>query len=411
MHFVALNRTLVAISLIALSGLGILVQTSTSPAVGAAGRVPTGDAFYVPPHPLQNAKPGTIIRSTPIAAPAGAHAWKILYHSRAVDGHDIAVSGVVVAPTGPAPQGGRTVVTWAHGGGGLADSCAPSKQPDIASGASGVGIGYPRSLIPMLQTFLDAGYVVAATDYEGLGTPGLHPALVGESEGRGVLDAARAARGLKAAAAGSKALVFGLSQGGHSALFAGELAASYAPGLRVLGVAAVAPATATEQALRQFGSVSALNELFVTIVAGYHAAYPQFDPAALLTPEALSQLPVVDQQCDITGTYSTSSAPVLAHNPLDTPALAAIVHTNSPGNRPAGAPLLVVQGTGDQLVPQLLTDTFVSKACAAGDTVDYRLYPGANHGDPELTASSTDIAAWFADRVDGKPATSTCPSQ
>ena len=87
------------------------------------------------------------------------------------------------------------------------------------------------------------------------------------------------------------------------------------------------------------------------------------------------------------------------------------MHTNSPGNRPAGAPLLVVQGTGDQLVPQFLTDTFVSKACAAGDTVDYRLYPGANHGDPELTASSTDIAAWFADRVDGKPATSTCPSQ
>ena len=50
------------------------------------GRVPTGDAFYVPPKPLAKAKPGTIIRSTPIAAPAGARAWKILYHSRAVDG-------------------------------------------------------------------------------------------------------------------------------------------------------------------------------------------------------------------------------------------------------------------------------------------------------------------------------------
>jgi hypothetical protein len=407
-NFVALYRKLVAMALLALSGLGILVHTSTSPAAAAAGRVPTGDAFYVPPHPLKHAKPGTIIRSTPITAPAGAHAWKILYHSRAVDGHDIAVSGVVVAPTGPAPRGGRTVVTWAHGGGGLADSCAPSKQPDIASGASGVRIGYPHALIPMLQTFLDADYVVAATDYEGLGTPGVHPSLVGESEGRGVLDAARAARYVKDAGAGSKALVFGLSQGGHSALFAGELAASYAPELRVLGVAAVAPATAVEQALRQFGSVGALNELFVTIVAGYHAAYPQFDPAALLTPEALAQLPVVDQQCDISGTYSASSAPVLAHNPLDTPALAAIVHTNSPGNRAAGAPLLVVQGTGDQLVPQSLTDAFVSKACAAGDTVDYRLYPGANHGDPELTASSTDIAAWFADRVDGTPATSTC---
>ena len=408
MNFVALERKLVAIALIALSALAWCVETSPSRAGAAAARVPTGDAFYVPPKPLTKAKPGTIIRSTPITAPAGARAWKILYHSQAVDGHDIAVSGVVVAPTGPAPRGGRVVVTWAHGGGGLADMCAPSKQPDVASGSSGVGIGYPRSLIPMLQSFLDAGYVVAATDYEGLGTPGSHPILVGESEGRGVLDAARAAQSLKASAAGSKALVFGLSQGGHSALFAGELAASYAPELHVLGVAAVAPATAIEQTLRLGGSISALNELFVSLVAGFHAAYPQFDPATLLTPEANAQLSVVDRECDITGTYSSSSAPVLAHNPLDTPALAAIVHTNSPGNRPAGAPLLIVQGTGDHLVPQSLTDAFVSKACAAGDTVDYRLYPDADHGDPELTISSSDIAAWFADRVGGKLATSTC---
>ncbi len=408
MKVVARRREFVAASLIALSGLGVLVATSVAPAAGADRHVPTGDAFYAPPRPLAKAKPGTIIRSTPIAAPAGAHAWKVLYHSHAVDGNDIAVSGVVVAPDGPAPRGGRVVVTWAHGGGGLADACAPSKQPDIASGASGPRINYPHALIPMLQTFLDAGYVVAATDYEGLGTPGLHPSLVGESEGRGVLDAVRATRGLKATAASSRTLVFGVSQGGHSALFAGELAASYAPELRVLGVIAVAPATAIEQTLRQFGSASALNELFVTLVAGFHAAYPQFDPAALLTPEALAQLSVVDQMCDITATYPSTSAPVLAHNPLDDPELAAIVHKNSPGNRPAGAPLLVVQGTGDHLVPQFLTDAFVAKACAAGDSVDYRLYPGADHGDPELTASSSDIASWFAARVGGTPAVSTC---
>jgi hypothetical protein len=389
-------------SLIIVSGLGVLA------AGAAAAHAPNGDAFYVPPKPLTKGKPGTIIRSTPIAAPAGARAWKILYHSRAVDGHDIAVSGVVVAPTGKAPRDGRVVVTWAHGGGGQADSCAPSKQPDIASGASGVRIGYPRSLIPMLQTFLDAGYVVAATDYEGLGTPGLHPMLVGESEGRGVLDAARAARGVKAAAAGSQALVFGLSQGGHSALFAGELAASYAPELHVLGTAAVAPAGSVEQTMPFLRNFNGANGSVVAIVEAFHAAYPQFDPAAVLTPEALTQAPLVDQKCDFIETYPSSPDLVVAHNPLDIPAMAAILHTNAAGNRPAGAPLLVVQGTADQLVPQFLTDAFVSKACAAGDTVDYRLYPGATHGDPELTASSNDIAAWFADRVSGAPATSTC---
>ena len=48
-----------------------------------------------------------------------------------------------------------------------------------------------------MKQLVDAGYVVAATDYEGLGTPGVHPYLVGESEGRSVLDAARAARALE----------------------------------------------------------------------------------------------------------------------------------------------------------------------------------------------------------------------
>jgi acetyl esterase/lipase len=410
MNGIGASRKLVAIAVVALSGLGLLVATSAESAGGAARTVAKRDAFYVPPQPLAKAKPGTIIRSTPIDAPAGARAWKILYHSRSVGGRDIAVSGVVVAPTGRAPRGGRVVVTWAIAAGGLADVCAPSKQPDIASGASGAGIGYPRALIPMLQTFLDAGYVVAATDYEGLGTPGLHPFLVGESEGRSVLDAARAARGLKPAAAGSKALVFGLSGGGSSALFAGELAASYAPKLRVLGVAAVAPAPGVEESLPFVGKMSASNGLVVMVVEGFHAAYPQFDPAALLTPDALAQASIVDQKCgpDVFTAFSNSPNLVLAHNPLDIPALATIVHANSAGNRPTGAPLLVVQGTADVDLPQFLTDTFVKKVCAAGDTVDYRLYAGATHGDPEMNAAAVDIAAWFADRVSGAPATNTC---
>ena len=34
--------------------------------------------------------------SAPFRAIPGAQAWKVLYHSRAVDGSDVAVSGVVV---------------------------------------------------------------------------------------------------------------------------------------------------------------------------------------------------------------------------------------------------------------------------------------------------------------------------
>ncbi|MET0895540.1 MAG: hypothetical protein ABWY80_06790, partial [Acidimicrobiia bacterium] len=65
-------------------------------------------AFYRPPAQLATAAPGTLIRSEPYPAIKGARAWKVLYHSRSIDGRDIAVSGVVVAPTsGAVPAGGR----------------------------------------------------------------------------------------------------------------------------------------------------------------------------------------------------------------------------------------------------------------------------------------------------------------
>ena len=98
-------------------------------------------------------------------------------------------------------------------------------------------------LVPGLSDYLKAGFVVAATDYEGLGTPGIHPYLLGASEGRGVLDAARAARRLPGLHTSSTVMIYGHSQGGQAALFAGELAPTYAPDLHLAGVVAAAPAT------------------------------------------------------------------------------------------------------------------------------------------------------------------------
>ena len=125
------------------------------------------------------------------------------------------------------------VVAWAHGTTGVARQCAPSL--------------YPAALrwIPGLANAIGRGYVVAATDYPGLGTVGVHPYLIGESEGRAVLDSVRAARHLDGAGANEHFAVWGHSQGGHAVLFAGALAPRYAPELRLAGVAAAAASAAT----------------------------------------------------------------------------------------------------------------------------------------------------------------------
>jgi acetyl esterase/lipase len=177
----------------------------------------------------------------------------------------------------------------------------------------------------------------------------------------------------------------------------------------VLGVAAAAPAADVEHILPLAGDIKGASGYLVMGVEGFHAAYPAVDPAAVLTPDALAKAETATTQCAGAAiqVYLDTPGPVLAHDPLSIPKLQVLLHQNSAGNRPAGAPLLIVQGSADATIPQALTDAFVKKACAAGDTVDYRTYPGATHSSV-IVAAQRDIVTWLRDRVAGTPAPSTC---
>jgi len=366
--------------------------------VGAplAGAAPSGSGASSPRR-LRAGKPGELISASPVIAPAGSRGWRVLYHSRALDGRDIEVSGVVVAPTSKPPPGGRPVVTWAHGTHGLADMCAPSQAIDSTYRITGI------------HQFLKAGYVVAATDYEGLGTPGEHPYLVGESEGRGVLDIVRAAEQLPGAGASATTLVYGHSQGGQAALFAGQIAPTYAPDLHVLGVTAVAPVSDLSDLLPEASSAAPLVGYLVMAAVGLHTTYP-IDLSAILTPQTLANLGVVDRLCsdDLVDYYAQfPPSQVVLQNPVDVPGVASVLLDDRAGNVSTPAPLFVIQGDQDVLVPKAETDAFVQRACALGDRVDYRIYPGEDHVGAR-DASVNDVAAWMADRVAGRPAPSTC---
>jgi alpha-beta hydrolase superfamily lysophospholipase len=385
------SRLLTVVLAVTIAVAGLAVPAAAVPTG------PAGDAFYVPPDPLPHGEPGALIRAQPITAPTGAQAWRVLYHSRAVDGRDIAVSGVIVAPVGAAPKGGRPVVAWAHGTTGIADTCTPSHAPDAAV------------KIPFVADLLTRGAVVTATDYEGLGTPGRHPYLVGASEGRGVLDSLRAARNLRATDASKQVVVYGHSQGGHASLFAGELAASYAPELRLRGVEAGAPAADAATIASAAANLPRAAGFALLEFAGFHAAYPKAALEAVLTPDAIAKSAIVDQACirEVIGAYAAGPVPITSTDPLAVKPWGKILRQSSAGGHDPGAPLLVVQGDADQVVPKALTDSFVQKACARGDTLEYRVYPGADHAG-SLFAGKTDILAWLDARLAGEPAPSTC---
>ena len=98
--------------------------------------------------------------------------------------------------------------------------------------------------------WLKAGYAVVRTDYQGLGTPGTHPYLVGQR--RGPQRARHRARRAPArhARSASASIIAGHSQGGHAALWAAALAPKWTPELKVRGTVAFAPASHIERAGR-----------------------------------------------------------------------------------------------------------------------------------------------------------------
>jgi alpha-beta hydrolase superfamily lysophospholipase len=376
--------------------------------VGATG-IP---GFYTPPNPLPPGTPGTLIRTQKVTGvpgvPATATVWRILFHSRSIYGQDIAESGYIVVPGGIAPKGGYPILSWAHGTTGFAGICAPS----LFTSQGGVG----PYVLPGLSDYLKAGFVVAATDYEGLGTPGIHPYLLGASEGRGVLDAARAARRLPGLHTSSTVMIYGHSQGGQAALFAGELAPTYAPDLHIAGVVAAAPATGLSTILRVVTTSVGQSILEFTIPVAYTwaRAYHDLPLSDMFTPtgETVAES-VVTQGClpaliSAIGTRHLSATSVFVPGAATNPVVTAHAKMNDPGRTETPAPMLIVQGTADTTVPPALTDAYVTQmACPIRDTIDYLHVTGATHG-TVVNVSVPTITQWMTARLRGTAAPSTC---
>jgi len=386
------------VALVAASGAGATTASDTPQVPKGVKRAPSGLKFYATPDPLPSGQPGDIIWAAPYRAVRGAKAWKVLYHSRSIAGDDIAVSGVIVVPDGKAPAGGRPVVSWAHGTHGIADSCAPSRVTNWV----------PQ--MPAIKQLVKQGYVVAATDYEGLGTPGTHPYLVGESEARGTLDVVRAAHQLPGSGANAQTIVWGQSQGGQASLFAGEIAPTYAPELDLRGIVAGAPVTDVAAMFPAASTIPDTLGFVVMGLQGVEAAFPQAKAADVLTPQALAKAAkIVDTKCyeDVLAAFKQPVAQVISHNPADVAPFPALFARDSAGNVPTAAPQFVYQGKSDDVVYKVFTDAYVKKVCAMGNTVEYTTFGGKDHYE-ENAAAEQQILQWIQGRFAGAAAPSNC---
>ncbi|HEV2262337.1 MAG TPA: lipase family protein, partial [Candidatus Rubrimentiphilum sp.] len=317
--------------------------------------------------------------------------------------HDVAVSGVISIPNGAPPPGGWPVISWAHGTTGNAPQCAPSNFTK------------ENEEQVLLDRWVARGFVIVQTDYEGEGTPGLHPYFASVSGAHDTIDIVRAARHLDPNVS-DRWVAMGHSEGGTVALFVASLAGAWAPELHFLGAVAYAPGSD----IPDFFGAMTLNQqptpmlaLLGMMIEGIASADPRVDLKNVLTPKGIALLPSLQSACAgslmHSAEWSTISPAEIFQPGARSSALMQDFIANEPSQQHLRYPVLIEQGTNDLTVPYEDSDILRSSFCHNGSRVELNGVAGASH-DSVMALSFDGVSSWIADRFAGKPFNGNCPA-
>ncbi len=371
--------------------------------VVTGGGAPATDSVVVEVRP-NGSGPGDLVFSREIASVANGRVWQVAYRSTTLRGENIIVTGWIARPNIAAPEGGYPVLAFAHGTTGLADQCAPSQNST------------PTRTIPLLSDFLARGFVVAATDYQGLGTEGLHHYLVGPDEARSVLDSVRAAREFTGANANT--ILFGHSQGGHAVIFANELASTLAPELNIVGTIGSGSGVAADfNKMLEYIKASPYKGYLVMAGLAQNAAYgdAQVPLSTWFTPEGIEAARVMDSICidELVATFAPLDADDLFVSGIPTPLAGRYdpIKDALPGLRVGSSPLLLIHGRNDpQIRPDFLIP-WIEQTCALGQQIEIEWFNTGHRVPYEAPAAVKPIISeWIEDRFAGRPVASDCKS-
>ena len=388
-------------------------------------------------------KLGQVIKQEKISTPIkGAQAWRIAYISSDVGGRTTISTGLVVAPVAAPPKEGRPVLAWAHGTTGTAQNCGPSQvtnpavplnQYFLVGGNSWTDYG-----IPNLEEFIKEGYVIVATDYQGLGGGGKHQYAVAGTNGRDLINSARAAISMKETGASKRTIFYGWSQGGGATIAAASLEnylnqkGSVADDLQVLGFVAMAPEDAgvmIQNANKdQATADKALNGLialfsdnvfnfshFAMTIWGTQAAYPNLKLTDLFTDQGAKVVDqVVSNKCmhvvadTFNYAYGAEFKTLLRDKPINTIAwIKALIDGSVPPVKPI-APVVIYWGTKDTAVPPIMHELYQKQMCAMGANIERIQLPGQQTHFSTPGVSAPMYLQWVKDRIAGKPLTNGC---
>lgn len=388
---------------LAIRSLATLVGAVVLLAAASFGAAAQSALYTASPEQIAGGEPGSLIHNEKVdVSPYGGSKYRVLYRSVGLKGEPIAVSGMIFVPGGDEPAGGWPIVAWAHPTSGLIPKCGPSLAD------------FGTDQVQGLEDLLKLGYVVTATDYPGLGTAGPHPFLVGESEGRAVLDSIRAARELMGGQS-PYAAVWGHSQGGQAVLFAGKLAPSYAPDIKLVGVGAAAPATILAQLLRDDLGTPGGKDLLAMALYAWNEVFDApinqvVEPQAMPVIKALAEV-CLESIMDLPARYKDGEE--LMQGFLSVDNITAIepwkrlMEANTIGALQKEMPVLLLQGDADETVPEAVTAAYFKESCKAGSDIAMQVMPGVSH----MTAArdgAPHFIKWLGELAAGKRVASNC---
>ena len=416
------------------------LQTYAAPDFGP---VNMGDFYTSLPDVDTNARLGSLIKVEKIpTSMSGVQAWKMAYISSDVAGRKTLVTGIVAAPISAPAETGRPIMAWAHGTTGTAQTCGPSQilnpaqplnQYFMTSGNSWTDFG-----LPAMEPFIKAGYVIVATDYQGLGGGGKHQYTVAATQARDVINSIRAATLLKEANAGKKAIVYGWSQGGGAVIAAAGLhdylneQGTASDGIELLGFVAMAPydvaVTFPSTLLNTEDATKFLKKLadqfsgnifnfthYAQNIWGMVAAFPQLKLDDIFTSEGAKIVnEILERKCMHVASdtfnfeYSTKYKSLLR---LDIKNASAWMDANKKSSvipvKPM-APVIIYWGNKDATVPPVMGQLYYEQMCKLGGNVTRVQLPGQQTHFSTPASAQSFYVQWVADRFAGKPVSNGC---
>lgn len=325
------------------------------------------------------------------------------------------VTGMLLVPKGQPPADGWELVAFGHPATGSLPGCAPTASPTLLDSAQ------------VVQELLQAGHPVVVSDYQGLGTPrnvrtpsdgdSYHPFLDSTSTGFNLIDSVLAGRALiesKGGTASESWLALGIGQGGQASWAANEQALNHGYGLKLLGSVAISPAADIngladgavagtlnpQQSLDLLAFLAALNNQYGNDfnLDDYRSGIVEQKWDVLLACQGKA----LEKRSAIAGQIAPDN--LRPRTPEAAEILRGYLQKTSLPQGPTEAPMMVIYGEMDPLVPAAWTERALDRACRMGDVITIRRLPG----DAPDQLNIAEALDWMGQRANGVPAPNDC---